>query len=71
MKFIKNLGNALLKNEQGYGTVELLLIIAALGLLATGIMGDLKSKLTTNASGTGATDKVTSNISTMLDSWSH
>ncbi len=65
--------NQLLKNEQGYGTVELLLIIAGLGLLATGIFKVLQSKLagdgTTTSEANSATGKVTGGINSMIDSW--
>ena len=65
----------LVKNEQGYGTVELLLIIAGLGLLATGIFHALQPKLagdgTTAGDAASATGKVTSGIGTMIDSWTH
>lgn len=69
MNFIKKLFG----NEQGYGTVELLLIIAGLGLLATGIFNVLQPKLagdgTTAGDAASATGKVTSGISAMIDDW--
>ena len=64
MNFIKKM----FSNEQGYGTVELLLIIAGLGLLATGIFNALGPKLSGSGS-TTATSKVTDGIGTMIDSW--
>lgn len=66
---IKNLGKALLKNEQGYGTVELLIIIGALGLLATGILKSLNTKLVNDGTGTAATDKVSENINSIINGW--
>lgn len=70
MNFIKTLGKSLLKNEQGYGTVELLIIIGVLGLVAI----TSGKKLTTNLAGdststNSATDKVVTNVNSLVTQW--
>ncbi len=53
-----------LKEQNGYGTVELLLLVAALGVLAVGITGSVSTELTKED---GATSKIGGTVSTLLD----
>jgi competence protein ComGC len=57
----------LLKNQEGYGTVELLILVAALGLLAVGITGSLRTKLTDANDAGSAVNKVNSTITNLLN----
>lgn len=56
----------LLRNQKGYGTVELLILVAALGLLAVTVTGAVSGKLTSDDSGS-ATNKINSTITDLLD----
>ena len=62
-KFLKNI----YKSEKGYGTVELLLIVAGIGLLATALFNTLKENLVTKDDST--TDQVTNGINDLVDEW--
>lgn len=62
-KFLKNI----YKSEEGYGTVELLLIVAGIGLLATALFNTLKQNLVTNTDST--TNQVTEGIDTLVKGW--
>ena len=55
------------KSEEGYGTVELLLIVAGIGLLATALFNTLKENLVTNKDST--TVQVTNGISDLVKGW--
>ena len=55
------------KSEKGYGTVELLLIVAGIGLLATALFNTLKENLVTKKDST--TDQVTKGIDTLVNGW--
>lgn len=55
------------KSEEGYGTVELLLIVAGIGLLATALFNTLKENLVTKKDST--TDQVTNGINDLVDEW--
>ncbi|QNB45397.1 hypothetical protein BR63_03150 [Thermanaerosceptrum fracticalcis] len=57
----------LLKNQEGYGTVELLILVAALGLLAVGITSSLRTKLTDTNDAGSAVNKVNSSITSILN----
>ena len=57
----------MLKSEEGYGTVELLLIVAGIGLLATALFNTLKENLVTKKDST--TDQVTNGINDLVDEW--
>ena len=60
---IKNM----LKNQEGYGTIELLVLVAALGLLAVGITGSLNTKLTSASDPGSAVNKVNTAITDILN----
>ena len=55
------------KSEEGYGTVELLLIVAGIGLLATALFNTLKENLVTNKDST--TVQVTNGINDLVKGW--
>lgn len=55
------------KDAKGYGTVELIIIIAALGLIATGMMGSLQATLVEDDN--SAVKSVGSNIQEMVSDW--
>ncbi len=56
----------LLKDQKGYGTVELLILVAALGLLAVTVTGAVSGKLASDEPGS-ATSKINSTITDLLD----
>ena len=62
-KFLKNI----YKSEEGYGTVELLLIVAGIGLLATTLFNKLNKNLVTKDNST--TDQVTNGINDLIGNW--
>jgi len=55
----------LLKGQEGYGTVELLILVAALGVLAVGVTGAVSSKLTADTPGS-ATNTINDTITNLL-----
>lgn len=59
----------LLEEEKGYGTVELLIIVAALGVLATGLMSALNISLTGSDGHGGSAATVGDKISDIIDTW--
>lgn len=58
---------SLMSNEEGYGTVELLLIVAGIGLLATGLFTSLTKSLVEDDNST--TGKVVEGVNTLIDGW--
>jgi len=52
-----------LLDERGYEMAELLVIVAVLGVIATGVLGAMQGNLTTAASNVGT------KIQGILDSW--
>lgn len=64
---MKNILKALLKDQEGYGTVELLLIVAGIGLLATALFQSMQDNLVDGADST--TNKVTKGVNTLIDGW--
>ena len=63
---------SLMSNEEGYGTVELLLIVAGIGLLATGLFTSLTNKLVGqdgNYDPESTTGKVVNGVDTLIDGW--
>ncbi len=53
-----------IKGQEGYGTVELLILVAALGVLAVAITSSVSTELTKED---GATSKIGSTVSSLLD----
>lgn len=62
-KYLKTM----LKSEEGYGTVEMLLLVAGIGLLATGLFKSLTKSLVTDEEST--TNKVTGGVTKLVDGW--
>jgi len=62
-----NLIKRLLKEEDGYGTVEMILIIAGVGLLATGIFNVLQGNLATDDE--SAVNQVAGSITDIIKEW--
>lgn len=62
---------SLMSNEEGYGTVELLLIVAGIGLLATGLFTSLTDKLVGQDGNypESTTEKVVNGVDTLIDGW--
>lgn len=63
---------SLMSNEEGYGTVELLLIVAGIGLLATGLFTSLTNNLVGqdgNYDENSTTGKVVNGVDTLIDGW--
>lgn len=65
---------SLMSNEEGYGTVELLLIVAGIGLLATALFTSLTNSLVGNVEDGGVdkdstTGKVVDGVNTLIDGW--
>lgn len=58
---------SLMSNEEGYGTVELLLIVAGIGLLATGLFTTLNKRFVEDNDST--TNQVVDKIGTWVDGW--
>lgn len=56
-----------LRNKKGYGTVELLILVAALGVLAVGVTVGISDTLTDTSNANSAVNKVNSTITTLLD----
>jgi len=50
-------------DEAGYGTIELLVIVAAVGVLATTLMSTLKGRMQTSATNVG------NQVDTIVNSW--
>lgn len=50
-------------DEAGYGTIELLVIVAAVGVLATTLMTTLKGRMQTSATNVG------NQVDTIVNSW--
>lgn len=60
----------LVKGEKGYGTVELLILVAAIGVLATSLMLGLKANLVDGTDeNPSAVTTVGGKIGDMVDSW--
>ena len=59
----------IIKEEDGYGTVEMILIIAGVGLLATGIFNTLQGSLATNEANNSAVDQVAGSIDGIIKEW--
>lgn len=62
-KYLKTM----LKSEEGYGTVEMLLLVAGIGLLATGLFKSLTKSLVTDEEST--TNQVTGGVNKLVDGW--
>lgn len=63
---------SLMSNEEGYGTVELLLIVAGIGLLATGLFTSLTKSLVGEDGvydENSTTGKVVKGVNTLIDGW--
>ena len=62
---------SLMSNEEGYGTVELLLIVAGIGLLATALFTSLTDSLVGKDGNTedSTTGKVVEGVDNLIDSW--
>ena len=63
---------SLMSNEEGYGTVELLLIVAGIGLLATGLFTSLTDSLVGEDGGNdpdSTTGKVVNGVNTLIERW--
>lgn len=58
----------LLKEEEGYGTVEMILIIAGIGILTTGIFNVLTDSLAGKGSNS-AVNQVANSISDIIGGW--
>lgn len=65
----KNWVKELLFDESGYSTVEILIIIAAIGGLVTAVMSGLKTSLVGNDDKGGATQDVGDQIESMISEW--
>ena len=62
---------SLMSNEEGYGTVELLLIVAGIGLLATALFTSLTNSLVGDGGNddTSTTGKVVTGVNTLVERW--
>ncbi len=63
---------SLMSNEEGYGTVELLLIVAGIGLLATALFTSLTNKLVGENGDydeNSTTGKVVNGVDTLIEGW--
>lgn len=62
---------SLMSNEEGYGTVELLLIVAGIGLLATGLFKSLTNSLVGDGGddNTSTTGQVVNGVNTLIEGW--
>lgn len=60
---MRNILRGLFADESGYGTIELLVIVAAVGVLATTLMTTLKGRMQTSAG------NVSNQIDTIVNSW--
>lgn len=63
---------SLMSNEEGYGTVELLLIVAGIGLLATALFTSLTDSLVGqdgNYDENSTTGKVVNGVDTLIEGW--
>lgn len=67
MQKIREIFKKMFRSEKGYGTVELLILVAALGVLAVGITMSINDKLTDASNANSAVSKVNSTITTLLD----
>lgn len=56
----------LVKDEKGYGTVELLILVAALGVLATGLMVALQDTLTGE---NGVVEGLNEKVKSIMGEW--
>lgn len=65
----RNLIKKLLFDEEGYSTVEILIIIAAIGGLVTVVMQGLRTSLVGENENGGATHQVGTQIENMIDKW--
>lgn len=66
---MKNYLKTIIKTEKGYATVEMLLIIAGVGLLATLLFNSLTTSLVGEGNENSTVKKVTKGIDTMVDGW--
>lgn len=65
---------SLMSNEEGYGTVELLLIVAGIGLLATSLFKSLTNSLVGKVEDGGydeksTTGQVVKGVNTLIEGW--
>lgn len=64
---------SLMSNEEGYGTVELLLIVAGIGLLATSLFKSLTKSLVGDGDGGNSnpstTEQVVNGVNTLIEGW--
>lgn len=63
---MKRIFTKLINDEKGYGTIELLILVAAIGVLATALMGSLKETLTGSG---GSVDAVGNGIKDIVGEW--
>lgn len=66
-KYLKKYLKTIAKAEEGYGTVEMLLIVAGLGLLATALFDNLTKFLVTEETSTA--NKVTNGVNDLIEGW--
>lgn len=67
---MKKLLQKLIKDENGYGTVELLILVAAIGVLATALMRGLETAMVGGEDGEGGAVKtVGDQLDTMIGGW--
>lgn len=63
---------SLMSNEEGYGTVELLLIVAGIGFLATALFTSLNNSLVGEGGDdtNSTTGKVINRVNSLIEKWS-
>ena len=67
---MKKLLQKLIKDENGYGTVELLILVAAIGVLATALMRGLETAMVGGEDGEGGAVKtVGDQLDKMIGGW--
>lgn len=65
---MKDLVSKLFKNEEGYGIVELLLIVAGLGLLSITVFKNLNKGIAGDGS-ESTVQQVTTGINNLIEGW--
>lgn len=67
---MKKLLQKLIKDENGYGTVELLILVAAIGVLAAALMRSLETVMVGGEDGEeGAVKAVGDQLKKMIEEW--